>query len=534
MLISYNHLRVKGNAMTRILTIILIMLLFCASINAEENCAHISKFKGLDRNGYVSLVDAVNKKGAFTDTWESLSAYEPPEWYKDAKFGIFIHWGVYSVPGYMSEWYPKEMYDKTSIVATWYYHRKKYGAQDKFGYKDFIPMFKAEKFDADEWMRLFKKAGARYVIPVAEHHDGFAMYNGGFSKWNAFRMGPRRDILGELKEAAARQDVIFGLSSHRAAHWWFLSGGREFRSDVNDPRYASFYGPAMPPDSMPDEPFMRDWLARCAELVDLYKPAIFYFDFGIGKKSFEPYNRKFAAYYYNRAREWGREVVINYKGTIYPEGTAVLDHERTGETEIRPEVWQTDTSVSFISWGYIDPAMNKHKTADRLIDELVDTVSKNGVFLMNIGPAPDGTIPDAEKMLLLQIGDWLDVNGEAIYGTRPWKIYGEGPTDAILHKDGAAYHQLESRNQLTSEDIRFTTKGKILYAVVMEWPDDGAVEIESLGIASGLAEGTITSVQVLGGGELDWSQGDEKLTVSLPPERTSENAFALKIKGAIR
>ena len=204
----------------------------------------------------------------YQPTWESLSNYHCPEWYRDAKFGIFIHWGVYSVPGFGSEWYPRQMYDRND-TAVFNHHVRTYGTQDKFGYKDFIPMFKAEKFNADQWIEIFKKAGAKYVVPVAEHHDGFAMYHTSLSKWNAYDMGPRRDIIGELAAAARKQGLIFGLSSHRIEHWFFFSEGKKFKSDVLDPAYADFYGPAMDQrDTAISTVFMNDWLLRCTELVD--------------------------------------------------------------------------------------------------------------------------------------------------------------------------------------------------------------------------------------------------------------------------
>src|SRR5882757_5157304 len=197
-------------------------------------------------------------------TWESLKNYKTPDWFRDAKFGIFIHWGVYSVPAFGSEWYPRQMYQQGSDEFK--HHIATYGPQSKFGYKDFIPMFKAEKFNADEWIDLFKKSGAKYVVPVAEHHDGFAMYKTALSKWNAAEMGPKRDIIGELSIAAKKAGLVFGLSSHRIEHWWFMNGGRRFDSDVNDPAYADFYGPAREENETMSPEYMNDWLLRCTEL----------------------------------------------------------------------------------------------------------------------------------------------------------------------------------------------------------------------------------------------------------------------------
>ncbi|MEM2562138.1 MAG: alpha-L-fucosidase, partial [Candidatus Bathyarchaeia archaeon] len=257
-------------------------------------------------------------KGPFKPTWDSLKKYKVPRWYLDAKFGIFIHWGVYSVPAFQNEWYPRNMYIKGH--PAYHHHLEAYGPHDKFGYKDFIPMFTAENWDPEEWAKLFREAGARYVVLVAEHHDGFALYDCSYSRWNSVKMGPKRDIVGELAKAVREEGLAFGVSYHRAEHWWFFEGGMHFNSDVRDPRYYDFYGPAKPSSTQPDDEFLCNWLKRACELVDKYRPQIFWFDWWIEQPVFEPYLRFFAAYYYNRAYEWGIGVVINYKHNAFPEG----------------------------------------------------------------------------------------------------------------------------------------------------------------------------------------------------------------------
>src|SRR5689334_20943035 len=214
--------------------------------------------------------------GRFAPAWESLRSYTVPQWYRDAKFGIFVHWGAYAVPAFGNEWYPRNMYQQDH--EEYRHHRATYGPQTTFGYKDFVPLFTGERFDATNWARLFKEAGARYVVPVAEHHDGFAMYDCSFSDWTAVKMGPRRDVIGELAQAVRQAGMVFGLSSHRAEHWWFFDGGRQFPSDVQDPRWTDLYGPAQPKDTQPDAAFLADWLARTQELVDRYQPQLVYFD----------------------------------------------------------------------------------------------------------------------------------------------------------------------------------------------------------------------------------------------------------------
>ena len=287
--------------------------------------------------------------GPFKPNWDSLSNYRVPDWYQNDKFGIFIHWGVYSVPAYGSEWYPRNMYQQGSKEFA--HHKTTYGEHSKFGYKDFIPMFKAEKYDPDHWADLFRRAGARFVVPVAEHHDGFAMYDTDLSDWCASKMGPKRDLIGELAEAVRKQWLIFGLSTHRAEHWWFMDGGMQFDSDVQDGQYAGLYGPAQPRDSQPNEEFLDDWLARTCELVDKYHPQIVWFDWWIQEPAFASYVQRFAAYYYNRGAEWDRGVAINYKHDTFPPEVAVYDIERGQLDDINPLFWQTDTCVARKSWG---------------------------------------------------------------------------------------------------------------------------------------------------------------------------------------
>jgi len=470
----------------------------------------------------MNTIDQVVAGGPFQAAWESLAQYAIPAWYQDGKFGIFIHWGVYSAPAFGNEWYPRNMYVQGSDEFK--HHVEAYGPQSQFGYKDFIPQLNGKKFNADEWAEMFKKSGARYVVPVAEHHDGFAMYDCAFSEWSAVKMGPRRDIIGELAAATRRQGLIFGLSSHRAEHWWFFNGGMTFDSDVQDPRYASFYGPAQPKEMQPDQAFLDDWLMRTCELVDKYQPQLVWFDWWIEEPAFKPYLQRFAAYYYNRGAQWSRGVAINYKNQAFPEGTAVFDVERGQLAGIRPIFWQTDTSISKNSWGYVQN--QDYKTAGDLVGDLVDIVSKNGALLLNVGPRPDGALPEPEQRILLEIGQWLAVNGEAIYGTRPWKVFGEGPTQVI---EGSFSDT--KRTAFTGQDIRFTTKGDTLYAIALAWPGD-QLTVKSLGKSVPLWDGEVGSVRLLGHeGQLEWSRDESGLTVKLPERKPCDHAFALKITG---
>ncbi len=455
-----------------------------------------------DKQAYLKQIEDVIAKGPYKDDWDSLSAHRTPEWFKEAKFGIFIHWGVYSVPAFGSEWYSRNMYIQGS--PEYQHHIDTYGPHKDFGYKDFIPMFKAEKFNAEEWVGLFKKAGAKYVVPVAEHHDGFQMYKSEISHWNAFEMGPGRDVLGELTAEMNKQGLVNGASTHRIEHWFFMGHGKEFESDITDKeKEGDFYWPAMPEgnhqdlfsEPVPTEDFLEDWMIRTCELIDRYRVKELYFDWWIQHSSAKKYLKKIAAYYYNRALEWGEEVHIAYKHDAFMFGTATVDIERGQFSQIQPFVWQTDTAIAKNSWCYTEN--NEFKEAKNILCDLVDVVSKNGCMLLNVGPKADGTISEKDRKVLLEIGKWLEVNGEAIYGTGIWRVAQEGPT---LVEEGQF---TDGKDKVfTREDFRFTRKGSCLYAICLSYPKDGKVVIKSLGKqdASHLPKfhGIIKNVEVLG------------------------------------
>jgi alpha-L-fucosidase len=478
---------------------------------------------------------ATKKPPRFQPNWESITAqYQVPQWYQDAKLGIFIHWGVYSVPAYHDEWYPRWMYQSGPKVRglAFDHHIATYGPQDKFGYKDFIPMFKAEKWDPQAWARLFKESGAQYVVPVAEHHDGFSMYDSAINPWNSVKMGPRRDVIGELSKAIRKEGLHFGLSSHRAEHWWFFSGGREFPSDVQDPKYAGLYAPARADrknmDTPEGEAFKKDWLARSKELVDKYQPELVYFDVvGNWGPMFQPYLPQFIAYYYNKADTWNRGVVVNYKSELMPDGSGVYDIERDVSEKARPLYWQTDTSVGKKSWSHIKD--EEFKPLKQLIPEFVDVVSKNGGYLLNIGPRADGTIPDEPRNILLGFGVWLKVNGEAIYSSRPAATAGEGLTK--LTKKGPGKDVVET--PYTAADIRFTKKGSDLYAIALDWPEAGTWTIKTLAEGNTtLLTGKVQDVQLLGhSGKLEWKRTRDGLIITAPKDKPCDYAYAFLIKG---
>jgi alpha-L-fucosidase len=494
----------------------------------------------------LEKIEKVIKDGPFKSKWSSLEAYKIPQWYRDAKFGVFIHWGPYAVPAYGSEWYPRMMYvDRDRRGENMFdHHAKTYGPQGKFGYKDFIPMFKAENFDAEKWVKLFKETGFKYVVPVAEHHDGFPMYDCSFTKWDSTEMGPKRDVVAELSAACRKEGLKFGVSSHRAFNWMYFIRRPNF--DTADPKFESLYGRAHPQlfakdaddyrknFTPQDEQFKNDWLARTCELVEKYDPDLVWFDFGIApgrtgvphdKNHFAEHLQKFAAYYYNATSGDDRDLgIINYKWTAFPESAAVLDKERSKMAEIRKPFWQTDTAISKSSWGYTkDP---NYKSPDRLVDDLVDIVSKNGCLLLNVGPMADGTIPEGDIKVMQAIGGWLKINGESIYNTTHWTVYGEGPTGV------STGHVSESKDKpFTAKDIRFTTNGNSLYATVLDWPEGGKVTIKSLGDGSKLWSGEISDVKLLGSDEkVEMSRDRDGLHVTMPKSNALNFAYVLKIK----
>jgi len=473
---------------------------------------------------------------AFTDSWESLRGYSVPEWFMDAKFGIFVHWGPYAVPAFESEWYPRNMYQEGS--PEYEHHLEEWGDHESFGFKDFIPRFRGENWDPKQWVDLFVESGAEYVIPVAEHHDGFAMYDSDYTEWNAVEMGPERDVIGDLGAAVRDAGLRYGLSSHYAWNWRYYTYDDEF--DTVDPENAGLYCRPHDPDEPADEEFLKEWAGRTKQLIDDYHPAVLWFDFGWHYEEFASHRPEIAAYYYNRASEWGDGGVLNHKHGLltnliqgdrgphldytrdkFPAGTAVNDIERGGMAELRREYWQTDTSVSNTAWGYVED--HEYKTVTELVQTLVDVVSKNGNLLLNVGPKPDGTLPSREVDLLRGIGKWLETNGEAIYGTRTWWTYGEGPTNPA-----EGQHTESSDVQFTPEDIRFTRGDDALYAIVLGWAPE--VRVMTLAEDRGFLSEGIETVDLLGSQPSpSWYRDAGGLHVTMPNEKPCEHAYTLKI-----
>ncbi|WP_111708978.1 alpha-L-fucosidase [Lutibacter citreus] len=476
----------------------------------------------------------VENKITYEENWESLEQYKIPQWMKDVKFGIFIHWGPNSVAELYTDWYPRWMYLDNGIInpqtgevinekphPAFAYHKEKFGDQKEFGYKDLIPKFTMEKFNPKEWVSLFKEAGAQYVIPVAEHHDGFALYGSSITPYNSVAMEPKRDIFKDLTNEIKKQGLISGASSHLAFNYNFYNQQDYF--DTGNPKYADLYAPPhQMGDSVSSEWLAKTWWPRTKEIIDNYQPDILWFDFYLDRPEFVPYHKKLAAYYYNSGKRRGKDVVLqtkNFNFESYPEGTHMFDLERSKSDKIRKEYWQTDTSIGKNSWFYSKNWIPK--SAEELIADLVDIVSKNGCLLLNIGPKYDGTIPEDQQKTLLEIGKWLKINGEAIYGSTYWEVFGEGPTKA------AQGHLAESKDKkFTSEDIRFTQNNGNIYAFVLVPPTNGEILINYLNTSNI----KIKSIELLGyKGELKFHQTDEKLTIEKPADVALDYTWTFKI-----
>ncbi len=438
-------------------------------------------FPYTSKEKYYRDIQRVIEQGPYHDTWESLTDFTMPQWFEKAKFGIFVHWGLYSVPAFNNEWYSRNMYIQGT--PEYEHHIATYGPHKDFGYKDFIPLFTAENFDPGHWAETFKNAGAKYVVPVAEHHDGFQMYESILSHYNAAEMGPCRDVIGQLKEAVEEQGMMFCTSTHRAEHHWFMGNGRDFDSDIKEPlQCGDFYWPSIQeqPDHQdlfakpnPSEEFLIDWVCRTCEIIDRYQPRILYFDWWIQHNAYKPYLRMIAAYYYNRGVEWGFPVAICYKHDAFAFGSAIVDVERGKFADAKPYHWQTDTAIARNSWCYTTNL--DYKTSYEIICYLVDVVSKNGNLLLNVGPKADGSFAEQDASILSDIGSWLATNGEAIYDTKPWRYAQEGPTVEVEGQftDGSA-------KDYTSEDFRFTAGHGAIYATCLKYPADGRITIRSL------------------------------------------------------
>ena len=468
----------------------------------------------------------------FDASASSLQRYQTPAWFRDAKFGIWSHWGPQAVPR-QGDWYARNMYIQGS--SQYEYHLKTYGHPTIHGYKDIIPLWKAEKWNPDELMDLYVKSGAKYFVSMGVHHDNFDLWNSHFHSWNAVKMGPHRDIVGQWQAAAKKRGLPFGVSEHLAASysWFQVSHGSDKTGplagipyDGADPNFQELYHTPVSDASAwytENPAAQREWKQRIEDLIDIYHPDLLYSDGGI---PFGEVGRSVIAHFYNsnRALHNGHlEAVYNYKNIgsgEFIEGAGVLDVERGGLQQISPLPWQTDTSIG--DWFYSENY--RYKTADEVIHLLADTVSKNGNLLLNVVQYADGSLPPQSQQFLQQMAVWMPINGEAIYGTRPWKVFGEGPT------------QMETGNfredfPFSARDIRFTTKNGALYAITLGVPREKVV-IRALSSDAPLVKNDPTRVELLGyNGKLNWQRTAKGLEIEVPPNLNLQHAYAFKMSG---
>jgi alpha-L-fucosidase len=484
-------------------------------------------------SGIIGSTSCHARKQTFQPDLASLEKVNPvPEWFKDAKFGIYFHWGVYSVPAFANEWYPRNMYIKGSREnkhhkevygdpSEWPYNNFITGAKDRQGnFVQFAPRLKSEggNFDPDEWARLFADAGAKFAGPVAEHHDGFSMWASKVNPWNAKDTGPRLDLVGLLTDAIRKQNMKVILSMH---HAYNITGYYDVVPPTNDPKLQMLYGQQ---GKEKNEAF---WLSKHKEIIDNYKPDIIWQDFNLNKIS-ENVLLMFLSYYYNKAAEWNKEVVATYKDGLNPK-CAVLDYERGGAADITENYWLTDDAISSSSWCYTEGI--GYYSRKQILHGFLDRISKNGNLLLNISPKADGTIPQEQKDILLAMGAWLKKYGEAVYATRAWEKYGEGPT--LM---GAGHGVFTEPAEGTARDVRYTrSKDKTtLYAILLGW-DEGQKEVTLTSLPSDRINiKNLKSVELINGaaGEylhLTFRQDEKGLTISLPERSFEEIAYVIKL-----
>lgn len=502
---------------TNILNFKLFIVLFVCSLGYAQNNSKSSN-KSIE---------------AYTEDWESLGKHnEAPEWFKDAKLGIYFHWGLYSVPAFDNEWYPRHMHFKEHKVYK--HHVENYGEPSEFGYHDFAPMFKAEHFNPEQWADLFQKAGAQFAGPVAEHHDGYSMWDSELTPWDVMDTGPHRDITGELEKAIKGKGMKFITAFHHAKN---LQRSAELGKENPKSHYPYFKG--MPPSSDdpelqfmygnmdPEKWYDQIWLGKMEEVISKYHPDIIWFDYVLGDIP-EKYRKKFATYYLNDAKKQNKDVVIVRKQHDLPLSMSIDDLENSRKNVIGTKTWMTDVTISNGSWGYTDNLGVKQ--SKDVLHMLIDITSKNGVLLLNISPKADGTIPENQREGLLKMGAWLKNYGEAIYGTEAWYTFGEGPTKEP--KGHFSNHQAFHKIKYSSADVRYTTKNYNIYGIVM-----GATKSSQEILLKSFAKEeihdpvSIKNVTFLGSDEkIEWSLNENGLTVTAPKFQVDEMATVIKVE----
>jgi alpha-L-fucosidase len=510
-------------------------------------------------------------KGPFKPTWESLQQYKTPGWFRDAKFGMWAHWGPQCQPE-ASDWYARNMYEEGS----WQYkiHLEKYGHPSKFGFKDVINEWKAQNWDPEELVSLYKNAGAQYFMAMANHHDNFDLYDSKYQKyWNATKIGPKKDLIGGWAKAARNNGLPFGVSVHASHAWrWYevaqradktgqYAGipydGKGTKADGKgkwweglDPQELYAQDHPLSENSFdnkfdvgqwdwtngvfpPSKAYIEKFYNRTIDLINKYNPDVVYFDDDeLPLWPVSDAGLRIAAHLYNKSiKEHGEiRAVLNGKKLNENQRKAMVwDIERGQANEIQPLPWQTDTCIG--SWHY-DRGIyerNGYKTAKTVIQTLVDIVSKNGNLMLNIPVRADGTIDEKERKVVEEIGAWMKANSESIYSTRPWKIFGEGPAQEAKLSD-KGFNEGKGK-PFTHEDIRFNAKGDVLYATAMGWPQDGKLAIKSLAKNSPHFPKEIQKVEWLPTRQsLTFERNEKGLVVALPGKTSDELTYANVIK----
>jgi alpha-L-fucosidase len=512
------------------------VLLAVAGISAFPS---LVRAENSDTKDQYSIAD-----GPFNPTWDSLKQYKCPEWFRDAKFGIWAHWGVQCVPA-QGDWYAWHMYRPGYLFQ---YHLKHYGHPSEFGLKDLCNTWKAEKWDPEKLMQLYKKAGAQYFVAMGNHHDNFDNWDSNYQPWNALNVGPKKDLIGIWAKTARKAGLRFGVSIHSARAWDWLEAahGSDSEGSLKGVPYdgaltkadgkgkwwegldpVDLYGPhGLNRTQEARRAYEFKFFQRVRDMLDKYHPDLLYFD-DIDLPCGEA-GMNIGAHFYNANLQWNKgrqEAILNTKRA--PPGcrsTILLDIERGQRDTLDPQPWQTDTCIG--DWHYKNNI--GYREANTIVPMLVDIVSKNGNLLLNIPLKGDGT-PDAKEVQILeQLGAWMAINSECIYGTRPWTIFGEGPALKL----GTISRENRYFNGQNVRDIRFTTKGDVLYAILLDWPGDRTAVVRSLAKKEGTDKSKISSVTLLGcADKLEWSQSDRGLVVTLPEKKPCEYAYVLKIKG---